>query len=760
MATAYIATLRQIPGRNALSVEFRHPLRPDPSNQGKPGRKIRKGLGTDRAAADRLIAELNRLLSDPSFHSPAARPKAEATFTDSRVIEIFYEGIEPKIENYRALRQEHLPLKSRAEGYPSILLLGMPGAGKTTLVRQFIGSRPGREGFPATSINRTTTFETEIMAGPKEFAAAVTFMSEEEADFEVRQCVSSAVLRAVDEEASDSRIAKALLERSDMRFRLKYMLGDWPQDEADEDPYAEEDETADDEHTSALGITSRAADKLARTLKGHVAAIRMIAEQHKKEAVRTHGPLASLPSDQRNKALDELQDAAEQSDAYGTLVSEILDDLRERFEGLSGLIKSTTGWPRVWVSKGSANEAQFLDSVRSFSDIDRAHWGRLLTPLVNGIRVAGPFAPAWLEGVERPHFVLIDTEGLGHKANTVPDVPDYIVSRFAECDAILLVQKGDLPFGYEGGKALEAIAGAGQTAKTLVVFTRMDEVKGSNIKGWQAKREYAFSGVRNVVENQIAKSLSPDVARFMLAQLESNDYYLGALQKGDPIAAKAELSRLLGDLTSLAPPHKPALAFPDYGTYDLLVLKLQKGVEDFRVPWRAYLSIRRHGGYQPLPWQSVKAVSRRYAEGFDDGYDIRPASNLLNSLTLAISRFLENPIDWDGEPTPEDRRLILDRIKAAVSQKLTRFCVQQLRHKAQPDWQIAYAFRGPGTTVDRSIKIENLYERWVPEPANESDEMQHVQEFIKAVKQVVTSAIDETRQALAAEHEKASAKVA
>lgn len=740
-----------------MSVEFRHPLRPDPSNQGKPGRKVRKGLGTDRPAADRLIADLNRLLADPSFHSPAARAKAEAAFNDPRVIEIFYEGIEPRIENYRTLRDEHIPLKSRADGYSRLLLLGAPGAGKTTLVRQLIGSKPARDGFPATSINRTTTFETEIIAGPMDFAAAVTFMSEDEADFEVRQCLSAAVLRAVDEQASDARIAKALLERSDMRFRLKYILGDWPEDEVDDDPYADEDDTSDaDDSGTRTSVTPRVAEKLARNLKGYVAVIRTIAEQHKKKIENTYGLLASLSSEERNKALDELQDTAEQSDNYGTLVGEILDDLRERFDGLAGLLKSTTGWPRVWLTKGVTNESEFLQSVRFFSDIDRAHWGKLLTPLVNGIRVAGPFARSWAEDIDQPHFVLIDTEGLGHKATTVPDVPDYIVSRFDECDAILLVHKGDVPFGYEGGKALEAIAGAGHTAKTSLVFTRMDEVKGPNIKGWQAKRDYAFSGVRNVVENQIAKTLTPDIARFMLEQLERSPYYLGAQQKGNPVAAKTELSRLLGNLTSIVPPPKPPLTFPDYGTYDLLVIKLQKGVEDFRVPWRAYLSIQRHGGHGPLPWQSVKAVSRRYAEGFDDGYEIRPVSNLLNSLTLAISRFLESPVGWHGSPTPEDRRLILDRIKAAVSRKLTQFCARQLRHKAQPDWQIAYAFRGTSSTFDRRLKIESLYERWVPEPANEGDDMRHVQQFVEEVKYVVTSAIEETKQALAGENEEAS----
>jgi hypothetical protein len=98
-----------------------------------------------------------------------------------------------------------------------------------------------------------------------------------------------------------------------------------------------------------------------------------------------------LESEARNNALDRLQDMVEQSDAFTGLVSERLDDLREKFDDVSfgHLIKTTTGWPRVWLMKELASKrAEFFKAVRFFSGIDRGDWERLLTPLVNGIRVA------------------------------------------------------------------------------------------------------------------------------------------------------------------------------------------------------------------------------------------------------------------------------------------------------------------------------------------------------------------------------------
>jgi len=748
MRTVYTATLKQASGSGAYAVEFRHPARPDPSNQGKPGRKVRKGLGKNRAEAEEVTEQLNRLLAETSLHTPVAKARAEALF-DPRVVEIFYEGIELAPTSHRDLRDTELSLPPRDQA-PRILLIGPPGAGKTTLVRQLIGTHPEKERFPAASVNRTTTSETEIIVGASSFTAVVSFMSEEEAQFEVRECVGASLLRAIDR-ASDADVARALLERSDMRFRLKYILGAWPAEDEDEDPYEIDAEQSDaSSEAIALPFEPTAPDILSSDLRSYVARIRTLADQCRAAfEANEKSQLDALNAEERNSAVDQIQDQAENTSARDEIVDDILQGIREKFDAVQHgrLIKSTTGWPRLWVVEMPSNtRTEFLAGLRCFTGNDRRLWGALLTPLVNGVRVQGPFTPSWAGPGRHARYVLVDTEGLGHKAGTVPDVPDHIVSRFPDSDIILLVHKADVPFTFEGGKALESIGGSGQTSKTMIAFTRMEAVEGDNIKGWQEKKEFVFAGLRNVVENQISKTLSPEISRYMLGHFENAAFFLGTLQRPDPKAGKSELLRLLDRLQTLLPPPAPTLSFPEYNV-DLLILALQKGIEGFRKPWRAYLGLEQHGDLRPLHWQSIKAVSRRYAEGFDDGYDIRPASQLLNTTTLAVSAYLEAPLRWTGSPSIEEKRIVLDQIKEAVSKKLTRFCVEQLRQKPLQDWQAAYAFNGTGSTFKRKMRIEALFSRWVPVPANYADE--HVEEFVNEVKALVRTAIEETKDTLA-----------
>lgn len=734
MPGPFTASVRENPGRQFLIVDFRHPLKTDANN--RRGKKMRKGLGTsDRAEAERLVAQLNEILRDEALWSLGARPEAARRGYDERVLEIFYAEIEPTSHSAKLLREAELPFPERDSGYSRHLFLGVPGGGKTTLKRQLIGSHPKTDAFPATSVNRTTTFPVETIFRDGDYTAVVTFLSEHETRFEIEESVSAAIVRA----ATDGmdRTAKEFLEQSDMRFRLKYTLGDFTKDQGeDEDPYSDpEQDSIEDEEP----ITDQ--DGNHAIVEGFVQRIWALAREYRRRVETEFGALDTMESDDRSGALDLIQAEAEVSDEYAKIVSDVLEELRDRFSivNIGRYEKSTTGWPKLW-RLDTGNRREFFSGLRFFAGISATRWGRLLTPLVNGIRIAGPFQPTWAE--HTPPLVLIDTEGLGHKAGASADLPDHVVGMFNDVDSIVLVHSAKSAMDFSVGKALEALVSAGQTKKTIIAFTHMDEVHGPNLRG-KAKNEHAFNNLRNIVENQLAKSLPSEVVRFVTDHLERNVFYLGKLNDASPVPAYPELRRLLIRLEQSAPKPKRAVAFPRYNS-DHLVLSIREAAEAFRLPWRARLGLDTQPNESPYAWQSIKAMTRRYAEGFDDGYPLRPASNLLTSLSIAISRFLETPTSWDGNPTPEEKRETIDAIKAKVSTSLARLSARRLREQPQPQWQTAYAYRGFGSTRERRNTVEGIYARWVPIPTGVGD--MDAEEFLEDVKGKVLLAIDEVRQ--------------
>jgi hypothetical protein len=739
MPGPFTASVRENPGRQFLIVDFRHPLKNDANN--RRGKKIRKGLGTaDRSEAERLVAQLNELLHDESLWSIGARPEAARRGYDERVLEIFYAELEPTTRNAKALRDDALPLPERNSGYSRQMLLGLPGGGKTTLFRQLIRSHPKSEAFPATSVNRTTTFPTEAIFRPGEYTAVVTFLSEHEARFEIEESVSAALIRA----ATDGieRTAKDFLEQSDMRFRLKYALGTYEKEAEDEDdPYAdpEQDELEDDEPKDDQ-------DRNRAVIVRFVNRISKLARQYRDLIEDAHGKLDDMEADDKSGALDLIQAEAEVTDEYASIVSDVLEELRERFSivNCGRYEKTTTGWPRLW-RLDTKERKEFFAGLRYFAGISSTRWGRLLTPLVNGIRVAGPFQPIWASTI--PRLVMVDTEGLGHKAGASADLSDHLVAMFNDMDSIVLVHSAKTAMDFTVGKALEALVSAGQTKKTLIAFTHMDEVHGPNLRG-RAKNEHAFNNLRNVVENQLSKSLSSEVVRFVTEHLENSVFYLGKLNDADPLPAYPELRRLTERMLNAAPRPRRTVAFPRYNT-DHLVLSIREAAEAFRLPWRARLGLDIHPKETAYPWQSVKAMTRRYAEGFDDGYPLRPASNLLASLSVAISRFLETPTSWDGEPTNEEKRETIDAIKAAVSTSLAALSGRRLREQPQPQWQTAYSYRGSGSTRDRRNTVEGIYARWVPIPTGTGDT--DAEEFLDDVKGKVLIALDNVREEVEAQ---------
>lgn len=742
--TKYTARKIQNPGRQAWSVEFRHPRLHE---SGKPGRKVRKGLGTtDANEADQYVEELNTILSDESFWTPSAREKAAKKFRPL-VVEIFYQGLEPATYDHKKIREGFIPLPGQKAGYTRTLLLGVPGAGKTTLLRQLIGSHPERDRFPATSINRTTTCETEVITAPGDFDVAITFITEHEAEVEVRESLLNGVLKA-NGGGDDETIAREFLEHSEMRFRLKYLVGELPTESQEDDGY---NNCTVEREDSEIMLSPSESDDQVRFIRFVISGLRAIAKSAHTE-VKT--ALGDLFGKEPGFDLDEIERAAEESDEFSELVEEVMDKLRQKFAAdTKGTFEKTpTGWATVWHLKTPASQRrEFLTQIRPFVGIATPMWGRLLTPLVNGVRVQGPFLPTWVESQPTTKYrnVYIDTEGLGHRAKTQTEIPDQVIAWFKDVDVILLVESAENALSSAATtKVFEAVTSSGHVSKLCVVFTHWDSVKGENLGSPAAKKNHIYGGIRNVVDNQIAVTLGKESARQLGQHLHSNTFYLGMLDKADPVPARKELLRLVGKLNDSVPKPLSTLCFPEY-TWDLFGFAVQEGAAEFQEMWKGYLGFKRNENFPTAPWQSVKALSRRYSEGLiGDGFWLKPIANLRAALTNALSRFLDNPASWTGEVESADAEAaIKNRIKSRVVDRVLELARDRLYKQSLPQWQEAYRFRGQGTTIDRKHTVNSIMVRRAPVPELVSDK--NAREFLDEVKQLVMDSVQEVKEELA-----------
>jgi hypothetical protein len=747
MSSTYTARAYRNSGRKNYSITFRHPLK---SHNGRPGRKVCKGLGTsDEHRARLLELQLNELLSDPSLHSIACREAASKRF-DPSIIDIFYEDLAPATKSHRAVRDRLLPFPQEV-GYGVTLLSGVTGAGKSTIKRRLIGTQSDRHPFPPTSVNRTTTCEIETITGSPDYSAAITFLSRHQTQQEVTEVVSNAVLRAI-EGTSHAQVAAELLEKSDQRFRLKYVLGGWPDaaaDDGDDDDgfLLDEDETGNDQEPSDNAFLERTVDRIFD-----------IGSAARAEVEKILGPLDSFVGDDHDFALDEIQQQAEQSDDFIELVGNIMDEIRERLDALQDGVEaeSATGWPESWTMSMSAERRdEFLETLRRFVGTSPDLWGRLLTPLVTGLRISGPFRPQWVpEKLEYRH-VFIDTEGLLH-ARTATEVPGELTSRFGEVDTILMVESAKNSLhSPAAAKVFEAVASTGYVSKFVLAFTHMDAVTGDDLSDAKSRKDKVYAGVRNVLDNHVARNVSREAARQLEQQLDTNTFYLEYLDpKKYPAADKARIdkveARLGCRLLKLSCALKGRLqaamaqsAVPVY-SFESLGLAVQEMSVGFLTVYEARLGLKPVATIPVAPWQSIKAMARRYAEGWFDGFWLSPIDTLVSVTRNVLTRFLESPLHWEGKGiSDDDKAAVINRLKQIVNDSLSDISSTRLWKQPQTSWQSAYSVAGTGSTFTRRQRVNEILTRQVPIPHSISDRW--AQAWVDEFKRIVQAAVEALR---------------
>lgn len=728
--------------RPGWSVTFRHPLRRD--TRGKLGLKVRRGLNTaDDREADALVDQLNTLLADRSWWTVDRRSDAEREFAP-QIVSAFFDGIEVGSSDTAQLRDQIIPLPSADDGYARVLIVGTTGAGKTTLLRHLIGSTHEHDRFPSTSAARTTIADTEIVTADAPFSAAVTFMSEFQVRAHIDECIEAACLAAV-EGQPNTKIAATLLTHREQRFRLSYTLGDFQTDDDDEEDDFSFDEPSADSSEDSDAIPEAERKQNSHRIAIYLERIERLAADMSAQTAEELGSYGEQESpDDKARWLELYSDNLFESNEFAKLALDIKGDVESRFDRLSPdeFERSVTNWPLIWTFE-TEDRSEFLHKVRWFSSNHFRQFGRLLTPLVDGVRVQGPFKPLLEELQITDKLVLLDGQGLGHTTESASSISTKVTKRFRDVDLILLVDSAKQPMQAAPLALLRAAASAGCADKVLVGFSHFDQVKGDNLHTLSQKRNHVLASITSAIAG-LRPLLGASAATALEHRMEKHVFLLGALDReidAIPSGVITEMGKLLQLLQAAAVPPIPIEAAPTYALGEL-ELALRDAVDSFLRPWEARLGLAYRDGIRAEHHTRVRALSRRFANDWSDEYDnLRPASDLIGRLQEEISRWLDNPTDWTRVPYDDDERAAaLKPIRSTVFGALHELVKKRLGDRHREDWQNAYVMSGRGSCLRRSGEIRRIYEESAPPISSAMQPL--AREFLVEVVKIVRSAIE------------------
>ncbi|HEY8751423.1 MAG TPA: hypothetical protein VIM11_25815 [Tepidisphaeraceae bacterium] len=417
-----------------------------------------------------------------------------------------------------------------------------------------------------------------------------------------------------------------------MRFRLSYLLGSLTQrnesgDEDDADKFVDEDEENQDEAAMEdAEVTPDERQQFAHKLQGFLDDIANLAEDSRDQIAKAAQDLNIDLEKASNQERDVIQELVEeqllQSEEFHVVVDAILDEVEARFEFMreGEFQKTREGWPSVWTFDTDERGA-FLRAVNRFSSNYAPNFGRLLIPIVEGIRAAGPFEPTWVTG-EIPKMVVLDGQGIGHTADSTSSISTAITRRFQIADAILLVDNAAQPMQAAPMAVLSTLVASGHESKLIICFTHFDEVKGDNLIGPEAKKDHVIGSFFNAIQ-AIGKNAGREAEHSLKRLIPERLVFLSKIQSVLSTGAKLtrnEFQRLLRTVASSIVPPPPVEYKPVYDVANL-VLAVQKATQEFHDRWKGILGMGTRSGVAPEHWTRVKALTRRIGVLHRDEYD-------------------------------------------------------------------------------------------------------------------------------------------
>ena len=432
----------------------------------------------------------------------------------------------------------------------------------------------------------------------------VTFVGIDEVREHLSECISAAVLTAA-RDSDDAEILRRLLNHVDQRFRFNYVLGNGPQgvqirphprlrrrrNRMRRESFFSKNGLGDVDLAATNEILNMTFGKLRELAHKHRDHVRQIVDAQEEKDKRVADEIFE----------EELDNLLRDDEDFHKVVDVLMDQIANRFETLpQGKVRKTRqGWPLSWSGEWPVeNRAEFLAAISRFSSNYAPLFGRLLTPLVNGVRVAGPFVPEWNTD-QAPKLVLLDGEGLGHTPTSSSAVSTSVSRKIDSSDAVLLVDNATQPMQAAPVAAMHEVVATGNARKLILAFTHFDKVKGDNLPNASAKAQHVLASAENVLA-AFGVKLGSSGERALRQRLENARFFLGGLQ--EPLASNDkegkrtidQLHKLLAAIDRVIERPQPADARPVYDRLNL-GFAIQEATEEFHAAWRSLLGLESGG---------------------------------------------------------------------------------------------------------------------------------------------------------------------
>ena len=529
---------------------------------------------------------------------------------------------------------------------PRVYLLGDTGTGKTSLVRQILGTK--KESFPSVRQKRTTIAVTEyviVAEGP--YTAAMLLKSPDELRRNVVEILEDTLYITYkankDGRLDPDQVVENLEESPDERFKLKYLVPDNKR------------------------------------------------EEYAREIVETFLPLLDSWIEQNFPDEDEIDQVFELALEEG-LKSELATFQERILDFVAGRVRDVSGsaLENGYILIEEKNRSEFIARLKTILAAESGS----LSPVISHARVRGPMSADWLSETKL-EIVLIDGEGIGHDTREDKALLSRHLDYFYVSDQIVLVEDAEKPFNGGGKGAISGIVNNGYLSRFALSFCRLDRVD-ADTRNSQVRE--VDRGLRNVLN-----ALSEQCISIEKHKLERT--YIGDLDKEIPDPSSIqEILSLLQSAQRKASATRERFVRPTYD-YELVSAFLDRATQAFRELWDDYLFGRRS---PKKPWQTVKAFNRRMV-GREDGYkSLQPISELHAEIMKYLNTFFATPANWDVEVTERLRQSSIDRLRQEFAQLLKELIREALLAEKHGDWEASLELSGRGSTYTRANKIERI----------------------------------------------------